>query len=314
MPPADPTFGWRSARPVTPSRSRPAFVASRASKPGVAWLRLSACWPPSCSSLTAYGTSLSAGTCLHGSARPQAQSWRRSGARTSALPELGDARSSSSIPCILGCHVYCSPRVMEVVTTTTGGTAMLEKVFYTSVLVSDQDNALDFYTNVLGLEKRVENPTPDGPRFLTVGVKGDDFQLVLWPGTPGQAEPAMGRPQRRSRSRPTIAERRSRSCSRAGSSSSRTCSSSLGLRRAVPRPRRQSATDTRGPLAPESGPGLARRSRLALLRLSTSGSAGAPAHIGVHRALTTLVTGDGFVADVRSLGGGAPQHLDDEEG
>jgi catechol 2,3-dioxygenase-like lactoylglutathione lyase family enzyme len=83
---------------------------------------------------------------------------------------------------------------MGVVTTTTGGTAVLEKVFYTSVLVSDQDKALDFYTNVLGLEKRVENPTPDGPRFLTVGVKGDDFQLVLWPGTPGQAEPAMGRP------------------------------------------------------------------------------------------------------------------------
>ena len=71
---------------------------------------------------------------------------------------------------------------------------MLEKVFYMSVLVSDQDKALDFYTNVLGLEQRVENPTPDGPRFLTVGVKGDDFQLVLWPGTPGQAEPAMGRP------------------------------------------------------------------------------------------------------------------------
>ncbi len=71
---------------------------------------------------------------------------------------------------------------------------MLEKVFYTSVLVSDQDKALDFYTNILGLEKRVENPTPGGPRFLTVGVKGDDFQLVLWPGTPGQAEPAMGRP------------------------------------------------------------------------------------------------------------------------
>lgn len=69
---------------------------------------------------------------------------------------------------------------------------MLKNVFYTSVLVSDQDRALDFYTNVLGLEKRVENPTPDGPRFLTVGVEGDEFQLVLWPGTPGQAEPAMG--------------------------------------------------------------------------------------------------------------------------
>jgi catechol 2,3-dioxygenase-like lactoylglutathione lyase family enzyme len=71
---------------------------------------------------------------------------------------------------------------------------MLEKVFYTNVLVSDQEKALDFYTNVLGLEKRIENPTLDGPRFLTVGVKGDDFQLVLWPGTPGQAQPAMGRP------------------------------------------------------------------------------------------------------------------------
>ena len=47
---------------------------------------------------------------------------------------------------------------------------MLQKVFYTSGLVSDQDEALDFYTNVIGLEKRVENPTPDGPRFLTVGV------------------------------------------------------------------------------------------------------------------------------------------------
>jgi predicted enzyme related to lactoylglutathione lyase len=71
---------------------------------------------------------------------------------------------------------------------------MLKHVFYTSVLVSDQDKALDFYTNAVGLEQRVENPTPDGPRFLTVGVKGDEFQLVLWPGTPGQAEPAMGAP------------------------------------------------------------------------------------------------------------------------
>ena len=70
---------------------------------------------------------------------------------------------------------------------------MLEKVFYTSVLVSDQDRALDFYTNVLGLDQRVDNPTPDGLRFLTVGVNGQDFQLVLWPGTPGQAQPTQGR-------------------------------------------------------------------------------------------------------------------------
>jgi predicted enzyme related to lactoylglutathione lyase len=101
---------------------------------------------------------------------------------------------AAAIPAIIGCPDRCRPFVVGVVTTTTGGTAVLENVFYTSVLVSDQDKALDFYTNVLGLEKRFENPTPDGPRFLTVGVKGDDFMLVLWPGTPGQAEPAMGRP------------------------------------------------------------------------------------------------------------------------
>jgi predicted enzyme related to lactoylglutathione lyase len=70
---------------------------------------------------------------------------------------------------------------------------MLEKIVYTTVFVSDQDRALDFYTNVLGLEKRAENPTGDGPRFLSVGVKGQDFQLVLWPGTPGQAQPTGGR-------------------------------------------------------------------------------------------------------------------------
>ena len=70
---------------------------------------------------------------------------------------------------------------------------MLERVAYTSVLVSDQDRALDFYTNVLGFEKGFENPTPDGPRFLTVGLKGQDFQLVLWPGTPGQPQPVQGR-------------------------------------------------------------------------------------------------------------------------
>src|SRR3954451_21647709 len=78
--------------------------------------------------------------------------------------------------------------------TNAGGTTRLERIVYTSVFVSDQDRALDFYTNVLGFEKRVENPTPDGPRFLTVGVDGDDFMLVLWPGPPGRAEPAMGRP------------------------------------------------------------------------------------------------------------------------
>jgi catechol 2,3-dioxygenase-like lactoylglutathione lyase family enzyme len=65
---------------------------------------------------------------------------------------------------------------------------MLKRVVYVALLVSDQDRALDFYTKVIGLEKRGDYSTPDGPRFLTVGVEGQDFELVLWPGTPGRAE------------------------------------------------------------------------------------------------------------------------------
>ena len=65
---------------------------------------------------------------------------------------------------------------------------MLKKVLYVALPVSDQDAALDFYTNVVGLEKRIDSPTPAGPRFLSVGVEGQDFELTLWPGTPATAD------------------------------------------------------------------------------------------------------------------------------
>jgi catechol 2,3-dioxygenase-like lactoylglutathione lyase family enzyme len=104
---------------------------------------------------------------------------------------------------IAGGHIRSPPSVIQTTTKNAGGTAMLEKIVYTTVFVNDQDRALDFYTNVLGFEKgadnptpfgkRGENPAPDGTRFLTVGVKGQDFQLVLWPGTPGQARSVQGR-------------------------------------------------------------------------------------------------------------------------
>lgn len=70
---------------------------------------------------------------------------------------------------------------------------MLEAIVYTAMPVKDQDKALDFYTNVLGFEKWADNPAVDGPRFLAVGVKDQDFLLVLWPGTPGQLQPVQGR-------------------------------------------------------------------------------------------------------------------------
>ena len=65
---------------------------------------------------------------------------------------------------------------------------MLRKIPYVALLVSDHDKALDFYTNVIGFERRVDAPTPNGPRFLTIGVPGQDFELVLWPGTPAKAQ------------------------------------------------------------------------------------------------------------------------------
>ncbi len=49
---------------------------------------------------------------------------------------------------------------------------MLTKVTYVTLFVNDQDRGLDFYTNTLGFEKRVDNPAPGGGRFLTVGLKG----------------------------------------------------------------------------------------------------------------------------------------------
>jgi predicted enzyme related to lactoylglutathione lyase len=173
---------------MTPSRSRPAFVIRGSRVAGLVGGLAAFVFLADGVRIELLGGTR-ASTAARGRRRSLGEGRERG---PSALPALGGAlelvHASSAV-------TFAARRVsLGVVTTTTGGTAVLEKVFYTSVLVGDQDEALDFYTNVLGLEKRVENPTPDGSRFLTVGVKGDDFQLVLWPGTPGQAEPAMGRP------------------------------------------------------------------------------------------------------------------------
>ncbi|MFF8835824.1 VOC family protein [Streptomyces sp. NPDC015130] len=64
---------------------------------------------------------------------------------------------------------------------------MLTNIMYVSVYVTDQDRALDFYTEGLGLEKRLDHPGPAG-RFLTVGVPGSPVQIILWshPAAAGQ--------------------------------------------------------------------------------------------------------------------------------
>ncbi|MGW6318143.1 VOC family protein [Streptomyces sp. NPDC055099] len=68
---------------------------------------------------------------------------------------------------------------------------MLTNIMYVTIYVTDQDRALEFYSQGLGLEKGVDYPGPDG-RFLTVGVPGSPVQIILWSlaaaaGQPGGA-------------------------------------------------------------------------------------------------------------------------------
>ena len=64
---------------------------------------------------------------------------------------------------------------------------MLTNIMFVTVYVTDQDRALKFYTEGLGLEKQVDYPGPDG-RFLTVGVPGSPVKILLWshPASAGQ--------------------------------------------------------------------------------------------------------------------------------
>lgn len=58
---------------------------------------------------------------------------------------------------------------------------MITRIHSTTVLVGDQDKALEFYIGKLGWEKRHDAPFgEDGEhRFLTVAPKGAETELVL---------------------------------------------------------------------------------------------------------------------------------------
>ncbi|MFQ6325316.1 VOC family protein [Nocardia sp. CWNU-33] len=66
---------------------------------------------------------------------------------------------------------------------------MLTNIMYVTIYVTDQDCALGFYTEGLGLEKRIDFPGPDG-RFLTVGVPGSPVQIILWSHAAAAGQPA----------------------------------------------------------------------------------------------------------------------------
>jgi catechol 2,3-dioxygenase-like lactoylglutathione lyase family enzyme len=60
---------------------------------------------------------------------------------------------------------------------------MISHIHSTTVIVSDQEKALDFYVNTLGWEKAMDSSFSDGGmRWLTVVPPGAQTQLVL--GTP----------------------------------------------------------------------------------------------------------------------------------
>src|SRR2546429_6500423 len=59
---------------------------------------------------------------------------------------------------------------------------MIEKLTHVPIVVSDQEKALKFYTEVLGFEKRADYRNPGSPRWLTVAPKGTDVEMILFEG------------------------------------------------------------------------------------------------------------------------------------
>jgi len=68
---------------------------------------------------------------------------------------------------------------------------MIQKLSHATIYVLDQDQALDFYTNKLGFEVRMDMTVENGFRWVTVGPKSQpDFELVLFAVKPGMFDEA----------------------------------------------------------------------------------------------------------------------------
>ena len=68
---------------------------------------------------------------------------------------------------------------------------MFSRIMYVTVFVSDHDKALDFYTSSFGFQKRADYNGPEG-RFLTIALKDQGFEVLLWLGSAGQAKATPG--------------------------------------------------------------------------------------------------------------------------
>lgn len=62
--------------------------------------------------------------------------------------------------------------------------ARVTKIANVIIPVDDQDRVLQFYTDVLGLEKRLEAPFGDGARWIEVAPPGSDTVIAICPPGP----------------------------------------------------------------------------------------------------------------------------------
>lgn len=69
--------------------------------------------------------------------------------------------------------------------------AHVSKIANVIIPVADQDRALEFYTEALGLEKRVDQPFGDGNRWIEVAPPGADTPIAISP--PGPTATAGGK-------------------------------------------------------------------------------------------------------------------------
>jgi catechol 2,3-dioxygenase-like lactoylglutathione lyase family enzyme len=101
---------------------------------------------------------------------------------------------------------------------------MLNELVYVTLHVTDQDHALTFYTDALGLEKRADYSGAEG-RFLTAGVPEVQSRSSCGRSTPlcpeRRTEWSPASSPVRSSSRPTDLSRSSRHCTPAASPSRR---------------------------------------------------------------------------------------------
>lgn len=56
---------------------------------------------------------------------------------------------------------------------------MITRLSHVTILVKDEEEALRWYTEKLGLVKKADMPLGPGARWLTVGPKNQDIEIVL---------------------------------------------------------------------------------------------------------------------------------------